>query len=65
MTEVLWQTQQISTFGMNGKDWGKVDLRLDGTAGWYFERRQALRRNRAGAFVKKAGGGSKAWRPTG
>jgi hypothetical protein len=46
MTEVLWQTQQISTFGMNGKDWGKLDLRLDGTAGWYFERRQALR-NRA------------------
>jgi hypothetical protein len=46
MTEVLWQTQQISTFGMNGKDWGKLDLRLDGTAGWYFERRQALRKNR-------------------
>jgi len=46
MTEVLWQTQQISTFGMNGKDWGKLDVRLDGTAGWYFERRQALR-NRA------------------
>ena len=65
MTEVLWQTQQISTFGMNGKDWGKLDLRLDGTAGWYFERRGALRRNRAGAFAKRAGGGSKAWPPTG
>jgi hypothetical protein len=31
---------------MNDKDCGKLDLRLDGTAGWYFERRQALRKNR-------------------
>jgi len=65
MTEALWRTQQISTFGMNGKDWGKIDLRLDGTAGWYFERRQALRRNRAGAFAKRAGRRERSIPPTG
>lgn len=59
MTEVLWQKQQVSTFGMDGEDWGKLDLRLDGKASWYFERKQALRRNR-GALAKRAGGGSEA-----
>jgi hypothetical protein len=54
MTQALWRTQQISTFGMNGEDWGKLDLRLDGTAGWYFERRQGLRRNRAGAAPSRS-----------
>lgn len=54
MTEVLWQTQQISTFGMNGKDWGKLDLRLDGTAGWYFERKQALKKPRGNSNSGRA-----------
>jgi hypothetical protein len=40
MTEVLWQISQVSRFGFDyGEDHGEINLRLDGTATWYVERR--------------------------
>ena len=47
LTRVLWQTQQISEFGMEGEDYGELELQLNGSAVWYFERKQALRKQRA------------------
>lgn len=44
LTEVLWQIQQISEFGMDGEDWGELELHLDGSPSWYFVRRQALQK---------------------
>ncbi len=49
LIEPLWQTQEITDLGMDGEDWGELELRLDGTAGWYLVRRQALRSQRAAA----------------
>jgi hypothetical protein len=49
LTQVLWQTQQISEFGMDSEDWGELELRLDGSASWYFVRREALRKKQATA----------------
>ncbi len=49
LTQVLWQTQQISEFGMDSEDWGELELRLDGSASWYFVRREALRKKQAAA----------------
>jgi hypothetical protein len=49
LTEPLWQTQQITDLGMDGEDWGELELRLDGSANWYFGRRQALHNQQAAA----------------
>lgn len=43
LLKVLWQVQQISEFNIEGQDYGELELRLDGTPVWYFQRRQALR----------------------
>jgi hypothetical protein len=43
ITEVLWRTQQISEFSIDGEEYGELDLQLDGSAAWYFLRKQALR----------------------
>jgi hypothetical protein len=40
MTEVLWQINRVSRFGLDFEDdYGEINLRLDGTATWYVERR--------------------------
>jgi hypothetical protein len=40
MTEVLWHISQVSRFELDpGEDIGEINLRLDGTATWYVERR--------------------------
>jgi hypothetical protein len=49
LTQVLWQTQQISEFGMDGEDWGELELHLDGSASWYLVRKQALHEQQAAA----------------
>lgn len=41
LTEVVWQTQKISEFGMDGEDYGDLELRLHGLAKWYFDRKHA------------------------
>jgi hypothetical protein len=41
MASLLWQTQEISQFGMeNEPGYGEIEVRLDGLAGFYFDRRQ-------------------------
>jgi hypothetical protein len=49
LTQVLWQVQQISESGTDSEDWGDLEVRLDGSATWYFTRRQALRKQQAAA----------------
>jgi len=49
LIEPLWQTQEITDLGMDGEDWGELELRLDGTAAWYLVRRRALRDQRTAA----------------
>jgi hypothetical protein len=40
MTEMLWQINQVSRFGLDsGEDYGEINLRVDGTATFYVERR--------------------------
>jgi len=40
MTEVLWQINRTSRFGLDfGDDYGEINLRLNGTATWYIGRR--------------------------
>jgi hypothetical protein len=40
MTEVLWQINRVSRFGLDFEDdYGEINLRLDGTATWYVGRR--------------------------
>jgi len=40
MTEVLWQISRVSRFGLDfEEDHGEINLRLDGTATWYVDRR--------------------------
>jgi hypothetical protein len=47
-TSLLWQTQEISQFGMeNQPGYGEVEVQLDGVAGFYFDCRQALRNQAA------------------
>lgn len=43
VTRVLWQTQEISEFDI-GEGWGDLELQLNGSASWYFRRREALRK---------------------
>ena len=46
MTAVLWQAVRVSEFDL-GDDYGQIDLRLNGSAEWYFARKQALDRIRS------------------
>jgi hypothetical protein len=49
LMQVLWQTVAVSEFGMDGEDWGQLELRLNGIATWYLVRRDALRKREAAA----------------
>jgi hypothetical protein len=52
MTEALWRSNEVDVHnnmldrieGINAFDYGEIDLRLDGVARWYLERREALRK---------------------
>ena len=44
LTRVMWQTQEISEFGMDGEDWGELGLQINGSASHYFVGREALRK---------------------
>jgi hypothetical protein len=44
LTRVLWQAQQIPEVELEGVlDLGEIDLRVNGSANWYFVRREAMR----------------------
>jgi hypothetical protein len=47
LTEALWQINQVDVYGIGAPDDGEVNLRLEGTASWYLDRRQALRNKAA------------------
>jgi hypothetical protein len=47
LTQVLWQTQHISEFGMDGEEFGDLEVQLNGSASWYLVRREALRKRQA------------------
>lgn len=49
LTRVVWRTLEVSEFGMNGEDWGELEMSLCGTASWYLKRREALRRRQTAA----------------
>jgi hypothetical protein len=50
MMSVLWQTQEISKYGFeNEPSHGEIEVRLDGLASFYLDRRQALRNQTAEA----------------
>jgi hypothetical protein len=40
MIAVLWQAVRVSEFDLD-EDYGQIDLRLEGSAEWYFRRREA------------------------
>jgi hypothetical protein len=44
--QVLWTTQHVSQYPpeLNETDWGDLECRLSGTALWYFQRREELRK---------------------
>jgi hypothetical protein len=44
MTEALWRSNEVDVDNINATDYGEIDLRLDGVARWYLERREALRK---------------------
>jgi len=52
MTEALWRSNEVDVYNnmldrfeaINTPDYGEIDLRLDGVARWYLERREALRK---------------------
>src|SRR5262249_39591104 len=44
MTEALWRSNEDDVDNINAPDYGEIDLRLDGVARWYLERREALRK---------------------
>ncbi|SRR6266566_1920617 len=44
MTEALWRSNEVDVDNINAPDYGEIDLRLDGVARWYLERREALRK---------------------
>jgi hypothetical protein len=56
MTKALWGTQEITEFAdLDGQDWGELECTFVGPAtGWYFNRREALRRKRADASDLRA-----------
>jgi hypothetical protein len=50
MTSVLWQTQEISQYGMeNEPGYGQIEVELNGLASFYLKRREAFRRHAAEA----------------
>jgi hypothetical protein len=49
LTKVLWQTQYIMQSDLDGTDYGELELCLEGSAAWYLERREGLRRQQAAA----------------
>jgi hypothetical protein len=50
MMDVLWKTQEISEFGMDDEpSHGEIEVELEGLANFYFDRREALRRQAAKA----------------
>jgi hypothetical protein len=49
LTRALWQTQHIMQSDLDGTDYGELELRLEGSAAWYLERREGLRRQQAAA----------------
>jgi hypothetical protein len=49
LTRALWQTQHIMQSDLDGTDYGELELRLEGSAAWYLERREGLRRRQAAA----------------
>ena len=40
LTSVLWRAQQVSEYDLD-PDYGDLELQLNGTPGWYFQRREA------------------------
>ena len=45
MMDVLWETQEISQFGMeNEPGYGTIEVGLSGLASFYLRRREALRK---------------------
>jgi hypothetical protein len=44
LTEAVWESWRISEFGVDSEDWGMLELGFDGSAHWYFTRREALRK---------------------
>jgi len=46
LSRALWDAQRIHQEDL-GEDWGELELRVAGTADWYFTRRDALRRKDA------------------
>jgi hypothetical protein len=50
MTSVLWETQEVSQYGFeNEPGHGQIEVELDGSAGFYLERRQVFRNQAAKA----------------
>ena len=41
MTAVLWDANIVSEFSFGGGDYGEIKLQLNGSAEWYFQRREA------------------------
>jgi hypothetical protein len=41
MTEALWRSNAVDVYDINAADYGEIDLRLDGVASFYLERRAA------------------------
>src|SRR5262249_30438907 len=56
LTKALWGTQEITEFGdLDGQGWGELQCTFVGLAtGWYFNRRDALRKKRADASDPRA-----------
>jgi len=44
MTEAAWKSWRVSEFGSDREDWGMLELGFDGSAHWYYRRRDALRK---------------------
>jgi hypothetical protein len=55
MTEALWRSYRVDVNNINAPDYGEIDLRLDGVASWYLERREALRKKVATPAGRAAG----------
>jgi hypothetical protein len=59
LTRVLWTVQQLSGSAETEvrEDYGELELQLHGSAAWFFQRREALRRQRAAAKASPASRG--------
>ena len=49
LTKVLWQTQRVTGYDFDGQGYGDLELRFQGSAAWYLERKQALNTQQAAA----------------